>query len=501
MVLANYIKSFPVDAQTGLPTITADSGYADVTGSGRITVITDHNDAVEAYDLWVAGMQVTEGNARDVFGDGKVSYDPDADILTLNGYTYEGDGYIYGESTDDPADLETYAAAIYSKDHITIRLEGNSTLKNSFNIPDKGKYGDGVVAAGSITVKGSGSLHISGSYGIEAAENLTIDGCTIKLETADDALSTIDGSVTIENGANVMIDAQGDGIFAVSGLTVIGSCMEIHAQDDGIYVYDGSVSITDSSADISAGEDDLAFKVDIGELILNGHLIISVPDGGYVKSFTDTYEGEAYTYDTIVDQSGNEAAHVTIEKAPCAGFTDINENTWYHEAVDYVIGNGLMNGIGGGKFNPDGTTSRAMIATILWRLEGEPICGQGKSGTFVDVPEYQWYTEAIEWAASKGVVEGWNGKFDPMSEVTREQLATILYRYVQFKGGGFTGAWMFLLDYADRENISEYAYEALCWMTMNGIMEGRGERILDPTGNATRCEAAVVLMRFSELNK
>lgn len=91
---------------------------------------------------------------------------------------------------------------------------------------------------------------------------------------------------------------------------------------------------------------------------------------------------------------------------PTLAFGDIDVSMWYHEATNYVVEKGLMNGVCGGMFDPNGTTSRAMIVTILWRLEGEPVYGQGKSGTFTDVPEYVWYTEDVEWAAANGIVEG-----------------------------------------------------------------------------------------------
>lgn len=482
MVLANYIKSFPVDAKTGLPTITADSGYTDVTGSGRITVITDRDEAVDAYDLWVGGVQVTEDNARNVFGDGKVSYDPNAGILTLSGYTYEGDGYIYGGSTDDPEDIEVYAAAIYSKGPITIRLVGDNTLNNRFTAPDEGRYGDGVVAEDSITIEGSGSLQISGSYGVDSGKNLTIDGCTIKLETADDALSTTDGSVTIENGANVMIDAEGDGIFAVSGLTITGSSVEIRAQDDGVYVYDGSVSIADSSAAISGGADDLAFKVDIGQLILNGHLMISVPDGGNVKTFTDTYEGEEYNYDTIVDQNGKKAVSVTIEKGPCTAFTDLDQDAWYHEAVDYMLERGLMKGISQTAFAPDEAMTRQAAWMVLARASGENPSDM---------------TEAKAWVMETGISDGSN----PANVITRQQLVTMLWRCAKYKDYDVSvGENTNILSYEDAFDISEYAIPAMQWACGAGLMGGSSAN-LTPMANDTRSQAAALIMRFCELDK
>ena len=151
----------------------------------------------------------------------------------------------------------------------------------------------------------------------------------------------------------------------------------------------------------------------------------------------------------------------------------------------------------------DGTTTRAQIVTILWRLEGKPVLNYLMQ--FEDVASESWYTEAVRWAAAVGIVTGYSAEqFAPNDAITREQMATILYRYVQYKGGGFTGMWMFLLDYPDRADVSEWAYEAMCWMTMNEIINGvaDGDSVkLDPAGSATRAQTATMLWRFCKLIK
>ena len=185
------------------------------------------------------------------------------------------------------------------------------------------------------------------------------------------------------------------------------------------------------------------------------------------------------------------------EGCPCGAFTDLDSRAWYHEAVDYVLNNGLMDGVGGGRFAPGGETSRAMVVTILWRLAGSPQAG--KDSGFTDVAGGLWYTDAVAWAAEKGIVGGYgSGMFGPADPVTREQLAVMLYRYAKLQGKGFVGSWMFPLDYADADRVSGWAYEAMCWMTMNGVIQGRGGSVLAPQGPATRAEAAAMLMRFSE---
>ena len=120
--------------------------------------------------------------------------------------------------------------------------------------------------------------------------------------------------------------------------------------------------------------------------------------------------------------------------------------------------------------------------------------------SFDDVASDTWYTEAIRWAASEGIVNGYSDTaFGPNDNITREQLATILYRYEQKNGGGFKGMWMFRMDYVDLAEVSDWAYEAMCWMNMNSIVNGKPGKVLDPKGNATRAEAATMLYRYCDI--
>ena len=182
---------------------------------------------------------------------------------------------------------------------------------------------------------------------------------------------------------------------------------------------------------------------------------------------------------------------------PISKFTDADAQTWYHDGVHWALENGVMNGVGGGRFNPGGETSRAMVVTMLWRLEGSP--AYAGASEFADVKNEDWYGQAVRWASAEGIVTGYEqdgGKvFNPNGAVTREQLATMLYRYAQHKGQGFTGLWSFPLDYPDASSVSEWAYEAMCWMTMNGVINGMDGK-LAPASGATRAQVATMLMRY-----
>ena len=155
-----------------------------------------------------------------------------------------------------------------------------------------------------------------------------------------------------------------------------------------------------------------------------------------------------------------------------------------------------MAGTSGTTFSPDTTTSRAMIAVILWRLEGSPATSEYTD--FSDVADGVWYAEGVRWASSVGVVGGYpNGSFGPNDPITREQMAAMLYRYADYKGCDVTDL-ADLSAFTDAEDISGYAVTALRWANAAGIVGGYGDGTLRPQGNARRSEAAAMLMRFCE---
>lgn len=180
-------------------------------------------------------------------------------------------------------------------------------------------------------------------------------------------------------------------------------------------------------------------------------------------------------------------------------FTDVPEHQWYHDAVAYVYAAQLMNGTGGTLFEPDKTTTRGMIVTILWRLEGEPVVNYLMP--FTDVPA-SWYTEAVRWASSERIVNGYtDGTFRPEAAITREQLATILFNYAKYKGYDVSGRASLSALFPDAGRVSGYAADALSWANqaklINGVASG-GATFLQPQGSAIRAQVAAILMRFQE---
>ncbi len=178
---------------------------------------------------------------------------------------------------------------------------------------------------------------------------------------------------------------------------------------------------------------------------------------------------------------------------PSRSFTDLEGvGTWYHEAVDYVLRNGLMGGYGRGTFGPNDHLSRAQFAQILFNKEGRPAANYLLQ--YSDVAEGAWHTAAIRWATSRGIIGGYgNGMFGPNDNITREQLAVMLWRYA-----GSPAATEKELHFTDADKASGYALEALRWAVENGIMSGKGGGILDPKGLATRVQTAQMLKDYLE---
>lgn len=210
-----------------------------------------------------------------------------------------------------------------------------------------------------------------------------------------------------------------------------------------------------------------------------------------VFTYTCTVCGATYT---VAIPAGN-------ENCPCMDFTDLAAalkacpDMWWHQAIDYVLENGLMNGMGRNLFCPDLTTTRAMIITTLYRLEGTPAVNG--TNIFTDVEDDMWYTDAVIWAYENDIVQGYGkGIFAPDDLATREQIATIFYRYAEYKGMDVSARGD-LSHYTDASEISFWALEAMQWANGTGLMIGRSDTTLVPQGETMRSELATLLFRWN----
>ena len=177
----------------------------------------------------------------------------------------------------------------------------------------------------------------------------------------------------------------------------------------------------------------------------------------------------------------------------CADMKDIDQSKWYHEAVHYVVEKGIMNGYNKNEFGPNDTLSRAMLAQILYNNAGKPTASN--SAAYSDIKSSDWFAPAVSWAAEKGIVTGYtDNTFRAGDSITREQLAAMLYRYA-----GQPATTGSLANFTDAASVSGYAQQAMQWATANGIITGNGSATtLDPQGNATRAQAAAMIMRYLE---
>lgn len=178
-------------------------------------------------------------------------------------------------------------------------------------------------------------------------------------------------------------------------------------------------------------------------------------------------------------------------------FTDVKETDWFYDSVDYVYETGMMSGTGNNQFSPNATTTRGMIVTILYRLEGTP---EVSPTSFYDVGSGEYYANGVYWASANGIVSGYgNGLFGPNDPITREQMAAILYRYTQYKEYE-TAISGDVLAFADGTSVSSYAVEPMKWAVGVGLLSGVGNNMLNPTGKATRAQVATILKGFCDLN-
>lgn len=184
---------------------------------------------------------------------------------------------------------------------------------------------------------------------------------------------------------------------------------------------------------------------------------------------------------------------------PIWPFIDAKTTDWYHNGVHFCLENDLMVGYGNHIFKPNDGTTRAMITAMLWRLNGSPVVNYAMD--FDDVKEDAWYTEAIRWAVSEGIANGYgNGNFGPNDTMTREQMVAILWRYAQYKGYDVSvGENTNILSYDDATNVAQYAIPAMQWACGSGMVAGEkqnGSMILSPKGSTTRAQMATMMMRF-----
>jgi hypothetical protein len=329
---------------------------------------------------------------------------------------------------------------------------------------------------------------------------------TTALETLVDAGLGLEfnfaaGTAQLDNDAAADILAQAGGSTLEIKIEEIPEVSQKDLNSEQV----GTLAVDDTVYDVSV----ISNGVEIHEF--EGTIRVTVPydgklpvkawfmgDRGKSEQIDGTYDAVNKTFSfTVPHLSMWVVGHDGTSEEAAWPFTDVaqdNAVNWFYSDVKFVWENGLMNGTSGALFSPNITTTRGMIATILYRLEGSPEVDENVP--FEDVAANMYYHDPIAWANKNGIVLGYgDGTFGPEDNITREQMAAILYRYATFKGYDVTKS-ADLAAYTDTAEIDGYALPAMKWANAEGIITGRSATTLAPNGTATRAEVAAILHRF-----
>ena len=424
---------------------------------------------------------------------------------------------------DHTGDIERWAETLYQLEVVALGYDSGTTPEEPDDpeepdppedpdIPDDPDTPDEPVHSG-----GGGGSESSGSK-TETEKNP--DGSTTTTVTSSDG--TVTETTKNPDGSKEVVETGKDGTVTTTTTDAHGNKTETVERPDGsaetnMDRADGSSSVTTVSRDgivnvtVELPREVVADTAEKGEAVAlpmpevsvtadrtaAPSVTVELPAGSSVKVEIPVTDVTPGTVAVLVKSDGTEqvlrtslttADGVTATLSDGStvkivdnsrSFTDVNNSYWAADAIDFATSRELFNGNSPSTFNPAGTTNRQQVWMVLARLDG---------GTPADM------AAARTWAMDGGISDGSN----PTGTMTRQQLAAMLYRYAQSQGLGFTGQWAFRLDYPDAAGVSEYAYEALCWMTMHGIITGTAQGTLDPCGPATRAQVAVILQRFAE---
>jgi len=460
----------------------------------------------------------------------------DAEVKWMFGKLTSSGGYTYYEV------IETDIATVDANGLVTAQKEGTVTLLGRAAKPDGTWYNQqGICQITVVKAADKPTVAVTGVQLNQTALNLEINGtatliATVAPENATNksvrwssnntAVATVDANGNLKAVApgKATITATADGVKAECRVTVTADTVyTITFDTDGgtlaagitnpDYVVKGAEykmpGATKSRYKLTAwaiGSKDSANQVKANDVYTftedtTVYAIWQYNGGGgggsHRPSGSGTTTPTTPTKPTNPEKPGNSGntGSSTVTAANIKNvFADVQNNAWYSEAIAYVYNKGMMNGTDAGKFEPNATTTRAMLVTMLHRLENEPAAAAAK---FSDVASGQWFSKAVAWAAANGVVNGYeNGTFAPNAAITREQLAAILYRFAQFKGYDVRVKGN-LSSFSDNAQVSDWAKEAMQWAVGAGIING-DNNALKPTGNATRAEVAIMLMRYIE---
>ena len=519
----------------------------------------DEPDVLKAteYELMVGNVRVTSENMNNIPGViGKASYDPKTNTLYLENVTgIKESASVFGDKVSIISNLDDLtivgSAKLLNNDMVGIyqiggklTVDANLTLRNSVC---------GIIAeelvinGGTINTESSGQRSQSGqsrAFGLYSYNSMTINGGTIKTYGYTGGLGTAKGVLTINGGS---IDTCGSEsaitFLGKEGKIVLGKEMMV-AKPQGARVSEDGSKIVDAKGNtlpsaIITRKENIKGTVSVNFSVNSkDKLVAKVSNSNFTKNAYQWYrdgqiiEGETdYTYNlrsadygrcitcSVSDAEGNKLGSITsasgmvIQKNDSGQtimtkdnrvesiFKDVNKQEWYIAAVQYVYEKGYMNGTSNTTFEPNTVLTRAQFVTVLHNIEGQP--KEDYTKTFSDVSNGKWFTTPVMWALKNEITSGvGGGKFGTDTKITREQLATMLYKYAAYKGYRTTFEKNSISAFKDHGKVSGWAEEAMQWAVSNGVMSGKGQkdgsRLLDPKGQATRAECAQMILNMME---
>lgn len=309
-------------------------------------------------------------------------------------------------------------------------------------------------------------------------------------------LSASSGLGTISPDGKFVASGEGSGSITASGTGLVSAAVNVKVvkTPDIVRVFREGSSAAVSSLSVATGS-----TTSLTANAMDKYVYLISQDRCYNWSVTGNIgtidqagtftAGAADATGSIVVSAGERTVTIPVTVVNPEKFDDVKPESWYYDAVKYVGDKGLMDGTGVRIFDPDKPTSRAMAVTVLYRLAGSPQPTGGQ--IFADVPADQWYSNAIAWAAEKGIAQGDAGYFNPNVDITREQLAAILYRY-----RGMPSQTGSLETFTDASQVSDWARDAISWAVQTGLITGINDTTLSPKTNATRAQLATTLQRM-----
>ena len=479
----------------------------------------------------------------------------DADGNRLNTLTVQAgtdftlgmDGYMYAYGGSlKPEDRKTHGAALDPEDLqiCTVGEDGTLTPVEGKTIGEDGQVTLSFAAAGSYVLSAIGDEYtdiVSPWLPVTVTAAPKSNDAGVRSVTVADIEAAAGENntytVTVPYGTDVTADSfvivTSDSGATVGALTHDGNVWSFTiTAEDGVTsrTYTVTVSFTEAPKSNDAGVRSITVAGVKAKTSVNNEYTVTVPYGTNVtaSSFVIITNHARATvgalthiknvwYFTVTAEDGVTTASYTVtvttaalptpikpavdntkpasDSKPKPPFTDVSTSDWFYSDVMFVYENGLFSGTDSRSFSPNASMTRAMLVTVLYRLEGEP-AGTGSS-SFSDVRSGSYYEKAVAWAAANGIVTGTGStSFSPDAKVTREQLAAILYRYAQYKKLD-TDAGAKLDSFSDAGNVSGYASEALSWTVSEGLINGASGRLM-PKGDATRAQVAAILHRFVE---